>query len=87
MTPYRYFLSSRITDPAPPSNELLTVEAESPLEAVAQLAQRGLLPAGWEALWIHFLEWTSKNGQKQGFYSLRLRDVLKSAGPNESRAV
>jgi hypothetical protein len=78
MTPYRYFLSSRITDPSPPIDELLSVEAESPAAAATQLLQRGLLPEGWESQWIHFLEWTSKNGTKHGFYSLRLSDVLKS---------
>ena len=81
MTPYRYFLSARITDPAPPVSELAVIEAESPQAAIAQLRQQGLLPAGWETQWIHFLEWTSKNGTKHGFYSLRLADVLKNGKP------
>ena len=78
MTAYQYFFSARVTDPAPPRDGLCAIEAESPTAAIAQLAKRGLLPAGWECQWIHFLEWTSKDQQKQGFQSLRLRDALKN---------
>ena len=79
MTPYRYFFSTRITDPSPPVNELLVMEAESPTAAVTQLAERGLLPADWESQWIHFLVWSSEDGSNCGFQSLRLSEVLNSA--------
>jgi len=81
--PYRYFFSSQITDPSPPVEELSAIEAESPVAAIKQLADQGLLPDSWEGKWIHFLEWTSKNGTKHGFYSLRLSDVLNNAGPRQ----
>jgi hypothetical protein len=76
MTTYRYFLSTRMTDPSPPTDELQIVEADSPTAAVRQLAEGGRLPAGWEALRIHFLVWTSTDGSQRGFESLRLRGVL-----------
>ena len=77
MTTYRYFISARITDRSPPTDELPAVEADSPAAAVRQLAKRGQLPTGWESLRIHFLVWSSADGSQRGFESLRLKDVLQ----------
>jgi hypothetical protein len=77
MTTYRYFLSARMTDASPPTDELQVVEADSPTAAVRQLAAGGRLPAGWESLRIHFLVWTSADGSQRGFESVRLKEALQ----------
>jgi len=70
-----YYLSRDPNTSSPPSSELLSIDAESPLAAARTLISGGTLPDNWQSLWAHVLVWTSDDGEQRGFESIRLTDV------------
>ena len=74
---YRYFLSANATDLSPPTELLSIVAADSTAAAILKLANSAELPTGWESLMVHFLVWTSADGRKRGFESMRMCDVAQ----------
>jgi hypothetical protein len=72
---YRYYFSSNPGDPSPAGDELLSIEAASPADAVEQLRALGRLPPNWQSQWIHFLVWADQEGQQRGFESMPLSRV------------
>ena len=79
MATLMYFFSDSPSASAPPSSELMSVDAESSLEAIRKLQDDGKLPGNWQSLWAHVLVWTADNGRQRGFESIRLADVLMMA--------
>ncbi|HEY2411490.1 MAG TPA: hypothetical protein VGI40_04580 [Pirellulaceae bacterium] len=73
------FFSTSPTAQAPPSSELLSIDADSSLDALYKLKDAGRLPANWQSLWAHVLVWTIDNGKQRGFESIRLADIFELA--------
>jgi hypothetical protein len=73
------FFSTCPTTQAPPSGELLSVDADTSLEAIHKLKDEGRLPTNWRSLWAHVLVWTVDNGKRRGFETIRLADLLELA--------
>jgi hypothetical protein len=73
MPEYRYYLSRNPGMPSPPTDELLSVQAESQAGAIETLRQSGNTPGDWPEVWAHFLVWSSEDGEQRGFESIRLR--------------
>jgi hypothetical protein len=69
---YRYYVSASPGDPSPADSGLLSIEADSPADAVALLRNENRLPTNWKSLWIHFLIWVDQEGQQRGFESIPL---------------
>jgi hypothetical protein len=78
MATYMYYLGHDPTTLSPPSNELSSIDAESPAAAVSKLRSEGRLPQDWQSLWVHVLVWTSDDGEQRGFESMRLANVAHS---------
>ena len=68
---YRYYLSDSPGDPSPATDELLSIDADSPADAVTRLRRENRLPTG-PSNWIHFLVWSDPTGRQRGFESLPL---------------
>jgi len=75
MASQKYYLSRDPSSTSPPSSELLSIDAESPLAAMRKLISNGTLSDNWQSLWAHVLVWTSDDGNQRGFESIRLADV------------
>jgi hypothetical protein len=80
---YRYYLSSRPGKASPLSSGLLSVEAQSPADAIAKLHGQGSLPANWQSLWIHFLVWIDQEGQQRGFETISLSGFVPPGSADE----
>jgi hypothetical protein len=79
MATLMYYFSRSPSSCAPPSGELLSIDAESSLAAVHRLKDEGKLPSDWLSLWAHILVWSSDDGKHRGFESIRLADVQELA--------
>jgi hypothetical protein len=76
-----YYISDNPGALSPPTEQLEAIDADSPRSAIGKLRRQGRLPTNWQALWAHFLDWSSDNGEQRGFETMRLRDVVLS--PND----
>lgn len=79
MATLMYFFSSDPRVTAPPSDEWVSIEADSSYDAICKLKSTGGLPHNWQSLWAHVLVWTADNGKQCGFESIRLADVFALA--------
>jgi hypothetical protein len=77
MATLMYYFSTDPSSSAPPSSELISIDADSSLEALYKLKDEGRLPLNWQSLWAHVLVWTTDNGKQRGFESIRLADVFR----------
>jgi hypothetical protein len=75
MATLMYFFSTDPCASAPPSCELMSIDADSSLDAIHKLKDDGRLPPNWQSLWAHVLVWTIDDGRHCGFESIRLADV------------
>ena len=80
MATLMYYFSTNSRASAPPSTELLSIDADSSLDAICKLRDNGGLPTNWQSLWAHVLVWTADNGKQRGFESICLADVFALAG-------
>ena len=79
MATLMYYFSRGPSACAPPSSELLSIDAESSLAAVYKLKDEGKLPPEWQSLWAHVLIWSSQDGKHRGFESIRRADIQELA--------
>jgi len=79
MATLMYFFSVNPCAKAPASSELMSIDADSSLDAICRLKDEGRLPPDWQSLWAHVLVWTADNGRHRGFESIRLADVYALA--------
>ena len=79
MATLMYYFSTNACASAPPSSDLLSIDADSSLDAISKLKDSGGLPANWQSLWAHVLVWTADNGRQRGFESICLADIFALA--------
>jgi hypothetical protein len=80
MATLMYFFSTNPSATASPSSALMSIDADSSLDAVHKLMDSGSLPTNWQSLWAHVLVWTADNGKQRGFESICLASVFALAG-------
>jgi len=73
MARFRYYFSNDPGMPSPPTDELLSVEADSKSDALEAIIQRSGAPEGWPTVWANLLVWSSDDGEQRGFESTKLR--------------
>jgi hypothetical protein len=76
MARFRYYLSHDPGTLSPPTEELLSIEADSRAEALERIKAGEGAPNEWSSVWAHLLVWASVNGGQRGFESTRLRCEL-----------
>ena len=72
MAVYRYFLCEDPSAASPPSDELLTIDADSPDAIAGMLLKSSQPPADSKLLWVNVLVWISPDGKQRGFQSFRV---------------
>jgi len=72
---FRYYVSARVTDPAPPLETMETINADSPVQAASKLLQQGRIARGATAQWIHVVTDLDDRGQPRGFQSIAVAAV------------
>jgi hypothetical protein len=73
MADFKYYFSRDPITPSATNAELLSIEADSPADAIEQIRKRNTAPTDWASLWVHLLVWSSNDGKQHGFQSTRLR--------------
>mgnify|MGYP001798653217 CR=1 FL=1 len=80
MATLMYYFSANACASAPPSSDLLSIDAESSLDAICKLRDNGGLPTNGQSSWEHVLVWTADNGRQRGFESMSLADHYELVG-------
>src|SRR5262245_6729147 len=70
---FRYYISDSPGSLSPPTEELLTIQADSATDAVERIRSLEYAPDCWPIGWLHGLVWLSAGGEQRGFESTRLR--------------
>jgi len=70
---FRYYISDNPGSLSPPTEELLTIEADSATDAAERISALEYAPDSWPIVWLHVLVWISADGEQRGFESTRLR--------------
>jgi len=73
MARFRYYLSRSPGTVSPPTDELLSVEADFQADTIERIRISHGAPSEWQAVWVHLLVWASADGEQRGFESVRLR--------------
>jgi len=73
MSRFRYYFFRGPGTHSPPTDELLSVEAESKPEALDAIIDRHGAPEDWPSVFVNLLICSSDNGEQRGFESARLR--------------
>lgn len=69
---FRYYLSNDPGTLSPPTDEMLTIEANSLSDAIERI-NGGNLPKERHPVWLHLLIWGAADDHNRGFESTRLR--------------
>ena len=73
MARFRYYFSNGARALSPPTDKLLSIEAESKSEALDAIIHRNGAPEDWPTVWANLLVWRSDDGEQRGFESTKLR--------------
>ena len=73
MARFRYYFSHDPRALSPPTDKLLSIEAESNAEALGAIIHRNGAPEDWPSVFVNLLVWSSDDGEQRGFESTRLR--------------
>jgi len=73
MARFRYYLTRDPGTLSPPTDELMSIEADSQANAIERIKATDGAPMDWPNVWAHVLVWMSADGEQRGFESTKLR--------------
>jgi len=73
MARFKYYLSHDPGALSPPTEDLMSIEADSQADAIERIRASDGAPIDWQPVWVHVLVWSSVDGEQRGFESARLR--------------